>query len=131
MANELTPPPLKGGLPVVGTLAQWPQVWGNWITDVWQRIAYGWLWNTRTVTAAYTCVRTDSVILINGNITVTLPLIGQAGPKRITAKVINAGGGTRTVSGNGVNIDGAATWTTTVQYTAVDFVNDGAQWWTV
>lgn len=105
-------------------MASWPKAWGNWFTQIWQVISYGWLWPTKTVTTAYTVQLTDSVILLNGNITVTLPLIANAGPKRITVKVINAGGGTRTVSGNGANIDGAATVTTTTQYASWDFVPD-------
>jgi len=111
-------------------MASWPKPWGNWFTQIWQQLVYLLNAPVRTVTAAYQAVLTDSVILINGNITVTLPTAATAAGKIITCKAINAGGGTRTVSGNGANIDGAATWTTTVQYTAQRFVSDGVQWWT-
>ena len=84
-----------------------------------------------TVTAAYQASDIDSVILINGDITVTLPTASSVPEKVIRCKAINAGGGTRTVSGNGTNIDGAATWTTTTQYVSEDFVSDGTQWWTI
>ena len=127
----LNTPPLQAGLTVTDRLALWPKAWANWITQVWQAIFYLWLSPVRTVSAAYTVQLSDAVILMDGNITVTLPLINEAGPKRITVKVINSGGGTRTVSGNGANIDGAATVTTTTQYTAWDFVNDGSNWWVI
>lgn len=113
-------------------VASWPRPWATWFTQIWQAISYGWLWPVRTVTGAYTVQLADAVILINGDITVTLPLIKDAGPKRITVKVINAGGGTRTVSGNGANIDGAASVTTTTQYASWDFVPDESRtFWNV
>jgi hypothetical protein len=112
-------------------LAIWPSPWRNWLTAVWQQLVYLRNAPVRSETANYQAVLTDSVILMNGNITVTLPTAAEAKGKIITCKAINAGGGTRTVSGNGANIDGAATWTTTVQYTAQRFASNGAQWWTV
>lgn len=128
MINE---PPVSSALMVDEKLARWTPAWASWMTQVWQQLVYLWNAPVRTVTAAYQVVRTDSVILINGNITVTLPTAAEGADKIITCKAINAGGGTRTVSGNGANIDGAATWTTTVQYTAQRFASDGTQWWTV
>lgn len=112
-------------------MARWTPPWAAWFTQAWQQLAYLLNAPVRTVTAAYQAVLTDSVILINGNITVTLPTAAKAQGKRITVKAINAGGGTRTVSGNGSNIDGAATWTTTTQYVAQDFVSNGTQWWAI
>lgn len=116
-------------LPITGDMARWTQPWASWFTQVWQQLVYLQLAPVRTVTAAHQAVLTDSVILINGNVTVTLPTAAKAQGKRITCKAINAGVGTRTVSGNGSNIDGAATWTTTVQYESVDFISNGTQWW--
>ena len=84
-----------------------------------------------TVATAYQALASDGIILINGDITVTLPTAASVLHKRITCKVINAGAGTRTVSGNGSNIDGAATWTTTTQYASADFVSNGTQWYIV
>lgn len=86
---------------------------------------------TRTVTAAYSATPDDKLILINGNITVTLPDPTKCVGKMIVCKAVNAGGGTRTVSGGSVNIDGAGTWTTTTQYDAMRFQSDGSQWWKV
>jgi hypothetical protein len=123
--------PLLEPLPVMGNRAIWTRHWSTLVTEIWQSLVYGWFHNTVTVTAAYTVKKTDAVILLNGDITVTLPLVRDAGPKRISVKVINAGGGTRTVSGNGVNIDGAASVTSTTQYDSWDFVNDGSNWFIV
>lgn len=86
---------------------------------------------TSTQTGAYQATVDDSLILINGNITITLPAAASSVGKKITCKAINAGGGTRTVSGGGTNIDSAATWTTTTQYTSATFQSDGNQWWII
>lgn len=120
----ITEPPMSSSLPVVGNNAMWTRPFSTFFTEVWQALNYGWFHHAKTVTTAYTITKTDSLILVNGNITVTLPAIKQAGPKRITVKVINAGGGTRTVSGNGANIDGSGSVSTTTQYTSWDFVPD-------
>lgn len=133
----ISEPPLNSMLPVSDANAKsvgsaiWPKPWGNWFTLAWQQLVYLLNAPVVSVTSAYQVVLTDSVILIDGNITVTLPTAAKAEGKRITCKAINGGGGTRTVSGNGSNIDGAATWTTTVQYTAQDFVSNGVQWYTI
>lgn len=128
MINE---PPITSSLPVGDDVARWTAPWASWFSQAWQQLVYLLNAPVRTVTSAYQVVLTDSVILINGNITVTLPTAAKGKNKIITCKAINAGGGTRTVSGNGSNIDGAATWTTTTQYTAVRLASDGTQWWTV
>lgn len=127
MVNE---PPIASALRVSEDSAAWTPAWASFFTQVWQQLVYLLNAPVKTVTAAYQVVLTDSVILINGDITVTLPTAAKGKNKIITCKAINAGGGTRTVSGNGSNIDGAGTWTTTTQYTAVRLVSDGTQWWT-
>ena len=124
-------PPIADALLVQEDAALWRPSWASWFTQVWQHLVYWTLYPVRTVTANYQALNTDSVILINGNITVTLPTAREGKNKRITCKAINAGGGTRTVDGNGSNIDGASTWTTTTQYTAQAFASDGVQWWKV
>lgn len=124
-------PPLSAGLPVANEMTSWPKVWANFLTQVWQQLAYLLNAPVITTTANYQAVLTDSVILINGDVTVTLPTAAKGAGKIITCKAINAGVGTRTVSGNGSNIDGAATWTTTTQYVSQRFASNGTQWWTV
>lgn len=86
---------------------------------------------TSTQTAAYQATVDDGLVLINGNITVTLPSASTCPGKRITCKVVNAGGGTRTVDGGDSDIDGAATWTTTTQYVSATFQSNGSQWWVI
>lgn len=105
--------------------------WATWFTQVLDFITFAKFWPVRTVTANYTCSKHDQVILLNADATVTLPAITSGDRKRITVKVINSGTNTRTVSGNSKNIDGAATVTTTTQYTSWDFVTDGSNWFIV
>lgn len=105
--------------------------WQTWFTQLLNYISFGNFWPVRTVTANYTCQKFDAVILLNADATVTLPTVAIGEQKRITVKVINSGGNTRTVSGGGANIDGAATVTTTTRYTSWDFVTDGSNWFIV
>lgn len=128
MPAELNNPPLQS---IPDAKQGWPKPWGNWFTQAWQALVYGWLWDTITVTADYDVQLTDSVILVDGDITVTLPSVRKVGSKRITVKVINAGGGTRTVDGNDGNIDGSSTVTTTTQYMTWDFVSDGTNYFII
>jgi hypothetical protein len=120
---NLNNPPLK---------EEWGSVgWQTWFTNLLSYITFGQFWSVRTVTTDYTCTKYDSVVLLNADATVTLPSVRTGEQKRITVKVTNAGGGTRTVAGNGVNIDGASSVTTTTQYTSWDFVTDGTNWFIV
>lgn len=105
--------------------------WQTWFTQLLEYITFGKFWPVRTVTADYTCTKYDQVILLNADATVTLPSVAIGSQKRITVKAINAGGGTRTVSGGTATIDGAATVTTTTRYTSWDFVTDGTNWFIV
>lgn len=70
------------------------------------------------------------VVLANGAITVTLPTpsVDNVGS---TYTVKNIGTGTVTVHATSGTIDGGAAFTMTVQYSSVDFVNDGTNWFTV
>jgi hypothetical protein len=105
--------------------------WDTWFIQVLDLITFVKLWPVRTVTDDYTCTNYDQVILLNADATVTLPSVRDGDRKRVTVKVINSGGNTRTVSGNGKNIDGASSVTTTTQYTSWDFVTDGSNWFIV
>jgi hypothetical protein len=120
---NLNNPPLKEAWGSVG--------WQMWFTSLLNYVSFGRFWTVRTATGNYTCTDYDSVILLNADATVTLPSVRSGEQKRITVKVINAGGGTRTVSGGTVNIDGAGTVTTTTQYDSWDFVTNGTQWYIV
>lgn len=120
---------MASALVVQGDRASWPRPWATFLTQIWQAVTFGWFWNAKTVDDDYDMSPTDTVVFINGDITVTLPSVKLVGPKRITVKIINGGGGTRTVDGNGVNIDGSGSVTSTTQYDAWDFVNDGNQYY--
>lgn len=124
-------PPANSEWPVANDVAQITPSWSSWFTQIWLNLVYMTFSPVVTITAAYQILLTDSVVLINGNVTATLPTARKGVNKRITCKAINAGGGTRTVSGNGANIDGAATWTTTTQYDSAEFVSNGTQWYKV
>jgi hypothetical protein len=105
--------------------------WTQWFQQIFNIITTRQFWSVRTVTTNYTCQKYDDVILLNADATVTLPAVTTGEEKRITVKVINAGGNTRTVDGNGKNIDGASSVTTTTQYTSWDFVTDGTNWFII
>lgn len=80
------------------------------------------------VTANYTIPAGVYSVLASNTITVTLPanpLVGQ----RYTIK--NAGTGTVTVAPQSGTIDGAANFVMTVQYSSIDVVFDGTNWFTV
>lgn len=124
MPQKINNPPIESGLPVQGEFAEWPKPWGNWFTQAWQMLFLGQQWPSITTTQTYQIQPSDSVVLVDGDVTVTLPDITRCGPKRITVKVINAGAGTRTVDGGAVNIDGAGSVTTTQQYMHWDFVTN-------
>lgn len=85
-----------------------------------------------TKAANYTMAALDGIVLANGTFTVTLPdvtLADVAIGKRYTVK--NIGTGTVTVAPTAGTIDGAASFVMTVQYSSVDFVTDGTNWFTV
>lgn len=85
-------------------------------------------WGFQTVTSSYSVQDPDRLILINGDVTVTLPdariYIGRV----ITCKAINSGTGTRTVTSVSGTIDGSASVSITIQYLSLDFVSDGTNW---
>jgi hypothetical protein len=90
---------------------------------------------TRTVvtkTANYTLVASDDVILIDasaGDVTITFPVTSTSG-KTYTGKRIDNTANTVTLSGNGNNIDGAAT-ATLFPYESIVSIGDGSDWWII
>lgn len=85
-----------------------------------------------TKTANYVMAPLDGLVLANGTIQITLPDVSQANTiigKRHTVK--NIGTGTVTVVPAAGTIDGAASFVMSVQYSSVDFVTDGTNWFTV
>ena len=70
------------------------------------------------------------VVLMTGSHTVTLPAPSTTN-RGCVYTVKNVGTGTVTITPTSGTIDGAANFTITVQYSSVDFVNDGTNWFTV
>jgi len=82
----------------------------------------------KTVTTSYAVQEPDRLILVNADLTVTLPDARNFGGKRISVKIINSGAGTRTVASSYGTIDGSVSITMNIQYQALDFVSDGTNW---
>lgn len=85
-----------------------------------------------TKTTNYSMAALDGLVLANGTITVTLPDVSLADVvigRRYTIK--NIGTGTVTIVPAAGTIDGAASFVMAVQYSSVDFVTDGTNWFTV
>jgi hypothetical protein len=101
--------------------------WAQWIAAIASSVFFATFWSVRTVAEAYTVQKADAVILVNADVTITLPPQFPGWKKRITVKKINATAGAVTVDGDGFNIDGAATWSTSTQYESADFVGNGTQ----
>jgi hypothetical protein len=102
---------------------------GDGVT-AWNSLPYyasGYTVATRSASYAETATSGDVVNLITGvAVNVTLP--SAVGNKaRLTFKLTVAGTLTLTASG-GQSIDGGATAATSIQYTAITIVSDGANW---
>ena len=81
-----------------------------------------------TKTGAYTATDDDYVIdCTSGTFTVTLPASSGRTGRILIIK--NSGAGTITVDGNGAEtIDGAATYSLSVQYATIQIISDGTNW---
>ena len=78
-------------------------------------------------TGAYTALLTDTVIRVNGTVTVTLPAIATALNKVYHVK--NIGTGVVIVDGNGSEtIDGATTQELTAQYDDIHLIASSTEW---
>lgn len=132
-----TNPPL---LPSLMTEVVWLPTFAQLQADVeilGTLISQGWATgNVTAVTANYTALPTDAVILANatsGAITVTLPDATQSGfftGQRYTVIKTDSSGHAVTVAGSaGQTINGSATQTLSVQYATTGVVFDGANWW--
>jgi hypothetical protein len=77
--------------------------------------------------ANYTATTSDRVILVTGTSTITLPTaVGDVGRK---FDIKNVGTNTVTVGTTSAQtIDGASTYSMTVQYMSITVVSDGANW---
>ena len=84
-----------------------------------------------TKTTAYSIALTDSVIIGNAAVTITLPKAVDAGAGKVfTVKNKFNGNLTVAVAASGGTIDGAAT-KVLAQWASADFISDGANWFIV
>lgn len=85
-----------------------------------------------TKTTTYTATTSDSVILCDANggaFTVTLPAAADETGLVLDIKAIDVTGGSVEIDGDGSEtIDGALTYTLTVQYQSLTIVSDGSNW---
>ncbi len=91
----------------------------------------GFLFEISTATGNYTATTADQLILFNGtaNGTVTLPDPAEAEGKRFVVKNISAY--VCTVATPSGEIDGETDADIADQYTSLDFVSDGTNYWIV
>jgi hypothetical protein len=89
----------------------------------------------KTVSSNYQPTISDSTILCNGTLTVTLPTIAQdnllAGATGQTFTIKNIGTGTVTVAAHSGNLDGTSSTTLPTQYQSIKVQWDGSSWWIV
>ena len=84
---------------------------------------------TTTTLTGNTTITEAGYYLANGTFTITLSPSDYPAGTRIDIKDITSGAHTITISGGGVNIDGAATYTLTVTYESVTIFYNGTQFY--
>lgn len=86
-------------------------------------------YRTKAVTAAYTVMWADELVLASGTFTVTLPPAALVRGHRVIIK--NIGSGTITVDGNGSETIDDATTFALVSMLTLEIVSDGTEWWRI
>lgn len=88
---------------------------------------------TGTQTSNYTITSTDTVVFADAtsaNVTITLPVASGLAGYRFYIKRIDSSAHTVTVSRSGSDtIDGAASFTLDMQYTAITVISNGSNWY--
>lgn len=87
-----------------------------------------------TVTATYSALVTDGVILANSTtagFTITLPIATSMVGRMITVKKISSDANTVTIDGNGALIDGASTKTRSTQWDSYTMICNGINWYII
>jgi hypothetical protein len=96
--------------------------------------ADGYLFPISEATTTYTASLNDALIFADataGSFTITLKPARECEQKRITIKKVNAAN-TVTINPDGAEtIDGAATHALAAQYSSVELVSRGGNWWIV
>jgi hypothetical protein len=86
---------------------------------------------TTTTLTGDTTITEAGYYLANGTFTITLSPSDYPAGTRIDIKDITSGAHTITISGGGVNIDGSATYSMTVQYESVTIFYNGTQFYII
>jgi len=87
-----------------------------------------------TYTADHTATLTDNLIKVDatgGNVTITLPPAAAAAGDGFTIKRIDSSANTVTVDGDGSETIDDETTKDLDQYTAIQIVSDGTEWWII
>jgi hypothetical protein len=104
------------GLPVTG-IGEHP-TWRAWFSKLFLIISRGWV-PARRVTASATVQVTDHIILVDataGAVTLTLPGADKIQNKVLRFVKIDSSVNAMTIDGDGQNISGSGTQSTTTQY---------------
>jgi hypothetical protein len=88
---------------------------------------------TGTQTSNYTITNTDTVVFADAtsaNVTITLPTASGMTGYRFYIKRVDSSAHTVTISRSGSDtIDGAASFTLDLQYTAIGVISNGSNWY--
>ncbi len=114
-----------------------PQVWIRWLSDLYNyviRANYSTI-SIPAITSSTTLGNANSTVLCDatsGIFTVTLPDVALFLGYKYKIKKIDTSGNDVTISGGGVNIDGASTAVLSgSSYPSYTIQSDGTQWWTL
>lgn len=103
--------PSLQNLPVQGSSASWPNVWGTWFSEVWQALS-GWT-HTSTKTLTYDFGLIGAQSQATTTLTLTGARVGDAVMVRPTTAV------------NGIIVDGTVTANDTITVRAVNYSTGG------
>jgi hypothetical protein len=119
------------GLPVAG-IGEHP-TWRAWFSQLFLIISRGWV-PARTVTASATVQVTDNIILVDataGAVTLTLPGADKIQNKVLRFVKIDASANDMIIDGDGQNISGTGTKSTTTQYATFTITGFGSLYYVI
>jgi hypothetical protein len=107
--------------------------WREWFNKLFLTISRGWV-PSRVVTSSQTVQVTDHIILVNasgGAVTLTLPGADKIQNKILRFVKIDSSVNAMVISGNGQNISGTGTKSTTTQYAAYTITGYGSLYYVI
>jgi len=87
-----------------------------------------------SITEDYTILGTDGTILVNATaaaVTIKMPSAAENKGRIFTVLKTDSGGNAMTVNGNGANINGSTTQSTSTQYGKFTLQSDGTNWFLI